>query len=88
MKVVKIIHPQFGILQEEVFNDATQFKLYLKLVHSCLELQESLSTFNGKDFLLHIPYQLLKDCIVVGNVQEVTLAQYAIQKSKMETIND
>jgi hypothetical protein len=88
MKVVKILHPQYGILQEETFNDATQFKLYLKLVHSCLELKEDLSTFNGKDFLLHIPYKLLKDCIVMGNVQEVTLAEYAIQKSKMETIND
>ena len=88
MKVVKILHPQYGILQEETFNDSTQFKLYLKLVHSCLELKEDLSTFNGKDFLLHIPYKLLKDCIVMGNVQEVTLAEYAIQKSKMETIND
>ena len=88
MKVVKILHPQFGILQEEIFEDATQFKLYLKLVHSCLELKQDLTTFNGKDFLLHIPHTLLKDCMVMGNVQQVTLAEYAIQKSKMETIND
>lgn len=88
MKVVKILHPQFGILQEEMFEDATQFKLYLKLVHSCLELKQDLTTFNGKDFLLHVPYNLLKDCMVMGNVQEVSLAEYAIQKSKMETIND
>ena len=88
MKTVKILHPQFGILQEEMFNDDVQFKLYLKLIHSCLSLKEDLSTFNGKDFLLHIPYKLLKDCIVMGNVQEVSLAEYAIQKSKMETIND
>lgn len=88
MKVVKILHPQFGVLQEEMFNDATQFKLYLKLVHTSLALKEDLSTFNGKDFLLHIPYKLLKDCIIMGNIQEVTLAEYAIQKSKMETIND
>jgi len=88
MKTVKILHPQFGILQEEMFEDATQFKLYLKLVHSCLELKQDLTTFNGKDFLLHVPYNLLKDCMVMGNVQEVSLAEYAIQKSKMETIND
>jgi hypothetical protein len=88
MKIVKILHPQFGILQEEMFEDATQFKLYLKLVHSCLELKQDLTTFNGKDFLLHVPYNLLKDCMVMGNVQEVSLAEYAIQKSKMETIND
>jgi len=88
MKIVKILHPQFGILQEEMFEDATQFKLYLKLVHSCLELEQDLTTFNGKDLLLHVHYNLLKDCMVMGNVQEVSLAEYAIQKSKMETIND
>jgi len=84
MKTIKILHPKFGILQEEVYGDETQFKLYLKLVHSCLELKQDLTTFNGKDFLLHIPYGLLKDCMVMGNVQEVSLAEYAIQKSKME----
>lgn len=84
MKTVKILHPQFGVLQEEVFNDATQFKLYLNLIHSCLELKSDLSTFNGKDFLLHIPYVLLKECMIMGNIHEVSLAEYAIQKSKME----
>lgn len=84
MKTVKILHPQFGILQEEVFNDDTQFKLYLKLVHSCLELKQDLTTFNGKDFLLHVPFNLLRECMVMGNVQEMSLAEYAIQKSKIE----
>lgn len=84
MKTVKILHPQFGILQEEVFNDDTQFKLYLKLVHSCLELKQDLTTFNGKNFLLHVPFNLLRECMVMGNVQEMSLAEYAIQKSKIE----
>jgi len=84
MKTVKILHPQFGVLQEESFDDATQFKLYLKLVHSCLELKQDLTTFNGKDFLLHVPYNLLKECMVMGNVHEMSLAEYAIQKSKIE----
>ena len=84
MKTVKILHPQFGVIQEESFDDATQFKLYLKLVHSCLELKQDLTTFNGKDFLLHVPYNLLKECMVMGNVHEMSLAEYAIQKSKIE----
>jgi len=84
MKTVKILHPQFGVLQEESFDDATQFKLYLKLVHSCLELKQDLTTFNGKDFLLHVPYNLLKECMVMGNVHEMSLAEFAIQKSKIE----
>jgi len=84
MKTVKIIHPQFGLLLEDSYQDAVQFKLFLNLVHSCLELNQDLTTFNGRDFLLHIPYTLLRESIVIGNVKEVTLAEYAIQKSKME----
>lgn len=84
MKTVKIIHPQFGLLLEDSYQDAVQFKLFLNLVHSCLELNQDLTTFNGRDFLLHIPYTLLCESIVIGNVKEVTLAEYAIQKSKME----
>lgn len=85
MKTVKIIHPQFGILLEDSYQDAIQFKLFLNLVHSCLELKQDLTSFNGRDFLLHIPYTLLRESIVLGNVKEVTLAEYAIQKSKMES---
>ena len=84
MKTVKVIHPQFGLLLEDSYQDAVQFKLFLNLVHSCLELNQDLTTFNGRDFLLHIPYTLLRESIVLGNVKEVTLAEYAIQKSKME----
>ena len=84
MKTVKIIHPQFGLLLEDSYQDVVQFKLFLNLVHSCLELNQDLTTFNGRDFLLHIPYTLLRESIVLGNVKEVTLAEYAIQKSKME----
>lgn len=84
MKVIKIIHPTFGNLQEKVFEDSTQFKIYLKMVHSCLELKQDFTTSNGNDFLLHIPYDILKGSIVIGEAQTVTLAEYAIQKSKME----
>jgi len=84
MKTIKILHPQFGLLQEEMFDDVIQFKIYLNLVHSCLELKQDLTTFNGKDFLLHIPYTLLKESMITGNVEKVTLSEYAIYKSKME----
>ena len=84
MKIIKILHPQFGLLQEEMFDDDIQFKIYLNVVHSCLELKQDLTIFNGKDSLLHIPYILLKESIVTGNVEKVSLAKYAIYKSKIE----
>lgn len=84
MKTIKIVHPTIGLLQEEVFEDGTQFKIYLNMVHSCLELKEDLTTFNGKDFLLHVPYKILNECVIIGNTHEVSLAEYAIHKSKIE----
>ena len=82
MKTIKIEHPKYGILQAKSFDDDIQFKIYIKMVHSCLELKEDLTTSNGKDFLLHIPYELLRSSIVIDNVEKISLAEYAIQKSK------
>jgi len=84
MKTIKIEHPKYGILQEKSFDDDMQFKIYLKMVHSCLELKEDLTTSNGNDFLLHVPYELLRSSIVIGNVEKISLAEYAIQKSKTQ----
>jgi hypothetical protein len=86
VKFIKIIHPQFGELLNDQYEDSVQFKLFLNMVHSCIELKQDLSFFNGRDFLIHIPYELLRQSMVMGNtkVEDVTLAEYAVRKSKME----
>jgi len=86
VKSIKIIHPQFGELLNDQYEDSVQFKLFLNMVHSCIELKQDLSFFNGRDFLIHIPYELLRQSMVMGNtkVEDVTLAEYAVRKSKME----
>jgi hypothetical protein len=83
---IKIIHPTFGELLNDNYADEVQFKLFLQMVHSCVELKQDLSFFNGRDFLVHIPYELLRQSIILGNakVEDVTLAEYAVRKSKME----
>ena len=83
-KYINIIHPQFGKLVQETFVDEVQFRLFLQLVHSCIELKQNLTSFNARDFLIHIPHKLLKECIVIGNTNEMSLGEYAVQKSKME----
>jgi|TARA_B110000503_G_scaffold137102_1_gene220704 hypothetical protein len=83
-KHIKIIHPAFGELLNDTYNDDVQFKLFLKMVNSCINLKQDLSVFNGQDFLLHIPYELLRQSMIMGNTRPQTLADYAIQKSKME----
>ena len=83
-KTVKIIHPEHGSLLEDTFLDEIQFKLFLKLIHSCLELKQDLTTFNGVDFLLHVPYKLLSECMILGNTNQLSLGEYATQKAKIE----
>jgi hypothetical protein len=85
IKQVTILHPQFGEILNETFVDETQFKIFLNMVHSSIELKNRLTTFNGKDFLLHIPYDILKDCLVVGKTKDVTMAEVVVAKSKMES---
>ena len=43
---IKIVHEKFGKLVEESFIDTTQFRLFLKMIHGCIELKNDLSFFN------------------------------------------
>ena len=49
---IKIQHQTFGVLMNEGFVDATQFKLFLKMIQGCIELKNDLTFFNGTDFLV------------------------------------
>ncbi len=83
MNSLIIIHPQFGqLVNQEFDNEQDQHKIYLNAVHSALTLKNALSTFNGVDNLIHIPYNILKECVVVGNTPSITLGQYAVTKIK------
>ena len=64
--------------------DATQFKLFLKMVNGCLSLSNDLTFFNGTDFLVNIPYRFLKDSIVLTNTELFTVSDMIVTKSKME----
>jgi hypothetical protein len=71
------------------FTDAVQTKLFLKMVNGCLNCNEALTFFNGVDFLVNIPNQTLKDCIVTTSVDyqhptPYTLSDHIINKSKIE----
>jgi len=83
MKNVTIIHPEFGQLLNEQFEDEQdQHKIYLNSIHSALALKNPLTMFNGVDNLIHIPYNILKDCLIVGNTSKMSLGQYAMVKMK------
>lgn len=81
---IKIQHEKFGVLLNEMFVNGTQFKLFLKMVQGCIELKNDLTFFNGTDFFVHVPYKYLVESIVTTNVDQYSLAEHLINKSKME----
>lgn len=82
---IKIQHETFGMLLNETFVNAIQFKLFLKIVQSSLEMKTDLTFFNGTDFLIHVPYKYLVNSIILTNVDTYTLAEHLINKSKIES---
>jgi hypothetical protein len=67
---IRIEHEKFGILVNESFLDSIQYKIFLKMVHGCLELKENLSFFNGTDFLINVPHKYLVDSIIISTSKE------------------
>jgi hypothetical protein len=84
VKHVSIVHPKHGEVINETFVDETQFKIFLNMIHSSIELNQNLTTFNGKDFLIHVPSNILKECLVIGVAKEVSMADVVLAKSKLE----
>ncbi len=81
---IKVVSDKFGDLINETFMDQTQFKIFLKMVHGSLVLEEDLSFFNGDTFLVHIPSKVLKDSVIFTNVKQVSLTEQV--KSKIEAL--
>lgn len=81
---VRVEHDKFGEILSESFGDSIQFKLFLKMIHGCLELKNDLTFFNGVDFMVHVPYKHLVDSIVIANSSSYTAAEVLINKSKIE----
>lgn len=84
VKNITITHPTLGNVINEIFSDDVQFKLFLKMIHTSIALKQDLTTFNGVDFLIHIPYTLLNECMIVGQLKEVSMSEVLVAKSKME----
>ena len=81
---IKIENEKFGTLMNETFVDRTQFKLFLKMVHGCLELKNDLIFFNGDDFLVNIPYKHLSTSIVLTTSKPYEFTEHV--RSKIEAL--
>ena len=81
---VTIINEKFGTILKESFMDPTQFKIFLKMVDGALNLKEDLSFYNGDIFLVHIPFKILKESIILTNCELVSLEEQV--RNKLETL--
>jgi hypothetical protein len=81
---IKIFNDKVGEILNETFVDQIQFKLFLKMVHASIELDENLSFFNGDTFLINIPSRILKDSVIVTSTKEISITEQV--KSKIEAL--
>lgn len=85
-QTVKILHKTLGLIVEESFADPIQFKIFLQSIHGCLQSREDLDFFNGSNFILHIPFDILKESVIVGKPHPETLTEKMMNKSLIETL--
>lgn len=81
---IKIMNEKFGTLLSESFVDPTQFKIFLKMVDGALNLNEDLSYFDGNTFLVHIPFKVLKESVILTSVTEINLNEQV--RNKIESL--
>ena len=81
---IKIQNEKFGTILNECFIDATQFKLFLRMIQSSIELKTDLTFFNGVEFLVHIPNRILIDSLITTSINTIEVTD--IVKSKIEAL--
>jgi hypothetical protein len=74
----------YGKVVDEDFVDNTQFTIFLKAIKGCLDLGRDLTYFTGTDFLVHIPFDVLKKSVIFTKLNEVKFEE--IIKSRAEAI--
>ena len=80
---IKIEHEKFGtILNENFVNEPVQHKLFLQMIHGCLELGNDLTFFDGNSFLIHIPHKHLKDSIIITKFDVLDMTNHMKSKVK------
>ncbi len=84
VKSILVVHPKYGELINETFMDEIQFSIFLKMLHISLASGDDFTTYNGNDFLIYLPNNILKECLLLGTVNNVLVSEVVNFKSKLE----
>jgi hypothetical protein len=79
---IKIQNETMGCLLNETFYDEIQFKIFLKMINGSFSLENDLFFYNGDTFLINIPFNILKNSVVVTSTVEMDMVEPI--KSKIE----
>jgi hypothetical protein len=79
---LNIIHPKFGNILCESFNDSVQLKLFLGMVQVSIDSNKGFHHFNVTDTLIQIPANILKECLIFTSVEKVTHTEQVLAKIK------
>ncbi len=78
---VNIIHPEYGKIVEESFKDATQLKLFLRMIQDSIDTNDSFHHFNVTDTLIQIPSKILKNCLIFTNQNSISYTEQVLSKT-------
>jgi hypothetical protein len=81
---IRILHDTMGELVNETFVNYEQFSIFLKLIDGCLAHKEHFDFFNGSDYLVHIPYRVLVESVILTKMDD--LGSIEMAKSKIEAL--
>jgi len=81
---IRILHDTVGELVNETFVNYEQFSIFLRLIDGCLAHKGDFDFFNGSDYLVHIPYRILVDSIILTNINDLGTTEMI--KSKIEAM--
>ena len=84
VKSILVVHPKYGQLVSETFLDEIQHQIFLKMLHTAVAMGNDFTTYNGKDFFIHVPKNMLKECLILGQAKEVSMVDVIVAKSKLE----
>lgn len=77
---INIVHEQFGKILSLDTIDKVQFKLFLKGLQGAIALKQDFTTYDGNEFLIHIPYKHLVNCIITTDTSFYTLSEHLVNK--------
>jgi len=77
---INIYHEKIGNVFSMSITDEVQTKLFLKLVNDSIEYKETFKYFNVTDTLVHIPHNILKDCVIYTQNEVVTYTEQVLAK--------